>query len=158
MIPSTLLYFLGASAALTVAPATVTKGEAATLSWTSQNATRCDIQPAVGAVEPKGSVSVKPTEPTAYTLTCSGAGGSATSTADVAVSERICITLKVLFDTDKAVINSSVLMIKALAEQMHVARLVGAANEDHLAAQRRAGALGRLGRFLSPRRDRRQPA
>ncbi len=94
------------TAALTVAPATVTKGEAATLSWTSQNATRCDIQPAVGAVEPKGSVSVKPTEPTAYTLTCNGAGGSATSTADVAVSERICITLKVLFDTDKAVIKS----------------------------------------------------
>lgn len=93
------------TATLSVAPATVTKGESATLSWTSQNATECDIQPAIGAVQPQGSVSIKPAGPTAYTLSCSGAGGTATSKADVAVSERICITLKILFDTDKAVIK-----------------------------------------------------
>lgn len=93
------------TATLSIAPTTVTKGESAKLSWTSQNATNCDIQPGVGAVQPQGSTSVTPAAPTTYTLNCTGAGGKASSTANVALSEKLCITLKVQFDTDKAVIK-----------------------------------------------------
>ena len=93
------------TATLSVAPVTVKKGESTKLSWTSQNATRCDIQPAVGAVEPQGSTSITPAAPTTYTLTCTGDGGKASSTVDVAILEKLCITLKIQFDTDKAVIK-----------------------------------------------------
>ncbi len=93
------------TATLSIVPATVTKGNAAKLSWSSQNASNCDIQPGVGAVQPQGTTSVTPAAPTTYTLSCTGDGGKASSSANVALSEKICITLKVQFDTDKAVIK-----------------------------------------------------
>jgi len=72
---------------LTAAPASIAKGDSATLSWTSQNATNCDIQPGVGAVATKGSQLVKPAATTSYTLLCQGEGGAARSTAAVSVME-----------------------------------------------------------------------
>jgi OOP family OmpA-OmpF porin len=67
------------SANLTITPTSITKGGAATLNWTSQNASKCVIQPAVGSVEPQGSLSVTPADNTSYALTCEGADGVATS-------------------------------------------------------------------------------
>ncbi|KAA0889137.1 OmpA family protein [Oryzomonas rubra] len=94
---------------LAVAPAAITKGEPATLSWTSQNATACDIQPGIGAVQPQGSMSITPADNTDYTLTCTGAGGSVTSAAKVAVTvpkpaAKLCspTTLGIQFDTAKS--------------------------------------------------------
>lgn len=72
---------------LTATPATINKGDSATLTWTSQNATNCDIQPGIGAVPTKGSQVVKPAASTSYTLVCQGEGGAARSTAGVSVMQ-----------------------------------------------------------------------
>ncbi|BCS54351.1 OmpA family protein [Geobacter sp. SVR] len=98
----------------TVTRATVTKGEPVTLVWSSQNASRCDIQPGIGVVEPQGSMSVVPEENTTYTLSCSGAGGTTQSSAKVEVAapvvrqklspEKLCSpsVIDIQFDFDKA--------------------------------------------------------
>lgn len=67
-------------------PTTINKGDAATLSWSSTNATQLTISPEVGAVAPEGSTKVTPSDSTTYTITASGPGGSADSTVRVTVS------------------------------------------------------------------------
>jgi OOP family OmpA-OmpF porin len=108
------------TAALTVTPATVTKGETATLNWRSQNASGCDIQPGIGPVPPQGVRAITPADSTSYNLSCSGAGGTATSAAGVTVvlpppppkpkaAERFCdkpSTIVVEFDTNKSDIKT----------------------------------------------------
>ena len=89
---------------LAVTPTSVMKGDSAKLSWSSQNATKCNIQPTIGPVPPQGSVTVKPSADTVYTLTCSGEGGEATSNSKIAI-ENPCMNLNIEFDTDKAVIK-----------------------------------------------------
>jgi len=71
---------------LTGEPSTIEKGQSATLSWTSQNATDLDLQPGVGKVQAQGSSSVKPDDSTTYTMTATGPGGSGTCTARVTVT------------------------------------------------------------------------
>jgi OOP family OmpA-OmpF porin len=103
---------------LAASPASIVKGPHATLSWTSRNATNCDIQPGIGAVQPQGSMTVTPDDTTAYTLTCSGAGGTAQSATQVAViapapapvigppkaAAKLCqpTVIDIQFDTNKA--------------------------------------------------------
>jgi len=74
------------TAALAIAPATVTKGQSTTLNWNSQNASGCDIQPGIGPVPPQGVRTVTPDSSTSYSLACTGSGGTATSTAGVSVA------------------------------------------------------------------------
>jgi OOP family OmpA-OmpF porin len=92
-----------------VTPSSITKGEEATLDWSSKNAGECDIQPSIGAVKTQGSMKIKPAVDTTYTLTCTGAGGQATSDTRIAVAqptmEELCITLNIEYDTDKAIIK-----------------------------------------------------
>src|SRR5690242_17987050 len=71
---------------LTAEPATVEKGQAATLSWTSSNATQLDIEPNVGTVQATGSTNVSPVESTTYVLTAKGPGGTETASARVTVT------------------------------------------------------------------------
>ena len=59
---------------LTASPTSVMKGETSTLTWTSQNATSCEILPVVGAVQTQGNTPVTPENNTIYTLTCKGRG------------------------------------------------------------------------------------
>lgn len=100
---------------ITAEPATIDQGKATTLTWTSTNATACDVQPGVGPVQPQGSTSVSPAADVTYTLNCQGAGGTATSATAVAVKvppppepEKPCqsLTLNVKFDTSKADIKA----------------------------------------------------
>lgn len=70
---------------LSVTPSSVTKGQSATLSWTSQNATNCEILPVIGSVQMQGSMEVTPENNTIYTLTCKGEGGTSKSTATLNV-------------------------------------------------------------------------
>ncbi|MSN27056.1 MAG: outer membrane beta-barrel domain-containing protein [Geobacter sp.] len=115
------------TANLSVSPVTIVKTNdaAATLSWASSNADKCSIQPGIGSVETQGSRSISPSVDTAYTLTCSGPGGEATSSANLGVTlppppapvvtpkqaaaiERFCnkpAVVTVLFDTDKSEIK-----------------------------------------------------
>ncbi|MBI5484633.1 MAG: OmpA family protein [Deltaproteobacteria bacterium] len=67
-------------------PASIQKGQTSKLTWDSKNATTCNIQPEIGTVETSGSMNVTPSANTDYTLTCSGAGGSATGGTNVAVT------------------------------------------------------------------------
>jgi hypothetical protein len=53
-------------------PATIQAGDTATLNWSAQNAARVTISPGIGAVANTGSVTVTPTETTAYTITAVG--------------------------------------------------------------------------------------
>jgi peptidoglycan-associated lipoprotein len=67
-------------------PTTINKGESATLSWNSTDATQLSIDPGVGAVNAQGSTKVSPTDSTTYTVTATGPGGSASATAAVSVN------------------------------------------------------------------------
>lgn len=74
-------------AGLSATPASIMKGETSTLSWVSQNAKSCDLQPGIGSVALKGDMPVNPGNTTQYTLNCSGDGGTATSSASVEVTQ-----------------------------------------------------------------------
>ena len=73
------------SATLTANPEAIDKGQSATLTWQTTNATDVSID-AVGAVQANGSQQVSPAESTTYTLTAKGAGGTQTATARVTVN------------------------------------------------------------------------
>jgi peptidoglycan-associated lipoprotein len=71
---------------LSADPSSINKGDSATLSWTSTNATQLTIAPEVGTVAAEGNSKVTPSDSTTYTITASGPGGSANATARVTVS------------------------------------------------------------------------
>jgi OOP family OmpA-OmpF porin len=115
------------------------KGDPAVLSWRAQNATACDLQPGIGAVPPQGARPVSPAENIAYSITCSGAGGTAKSTANIVVvapppppvvavpqpkasvaAEKFCskpAIINIQFDTNKSDIKQQyVEELKAVSE------------------------------------------
>jgi peptidoglycan-associated lipoprotein len=67
-------------------PTSINKGESATLSWNSTDATQLSIDPGIGAVNAEGSTKVTPSDSTTYTITATGPGGSASATAAVSVN------------------------------------------------------------------------
>jgi len=71
---------------LQASPSSINKGESATLSWNSTDATGLNIAPEVGAVTAQGSTKVTPSDSTTYTITATGPGGSASATATVTVN------------------------------------------------------------------------
>jgi peptidoglycan-associated lipoprotein len=71
---------------LQASPSSINKGDSATLSWNSTDATTLSIDPGVGAVTAQGSTKVTPSDSTTYTVTASGPGGSASATASVSVN------------------------------------------------------------------------
>jgi peptidoglycan-associated lipoprotein len=71
---------------LQASPTSVNKGDSATLSWNSTDATQLTIAPDVGAVTAQGSTKVTPSDTTAYTITATGPGGSASASATVTVN------------------------------------------------------------------------
>lgn len=109
---------------LKVEPASVEKGKPVTLTWSSTNASSCEIQPEVGSVPTSGSKTIIPTSNAQYTLLCSGDGGKINSAAAVQVTEPVVeataakasasqpvveagtrLALKVNFDTSKSIIK-----------------------------------------------------
>src|SRR5947209_18183038 len=71
---------------LQATPANVQRGQAATLRWSSTNATSLTLAPNVGSVSPEGNTSVTPTDSVTYTITAMGPGGSANASARVTVT------------------------------------------------------------------------
>ena len=71
---------------LQASPTSINKGESATLSWNSTDATELSIAPEVGAVTAQGSTKVTPSDSTTYTVTATGPGGSTSATATVTVN------------------------------------------------------------------------
>ena len=72
--------------AFSAEPATIAAGSASTLSWSCEHADTCMLAPGIGAVDPSGSLNVRPTETTTYTITAGGSGGSVSSSATVTVT------------------------------------------------------------------------
>lgn len=64
----------------------IQSGEAATLNWSSTNATALALQPGIGSVAPEGSTRVSPAQSTTYTITATGPGGSAEASVRITVS------------------------------------------------------------------------
>jgi len=104
------------------APEAITKGECSTLTWSSQNVQKAEIDQEVGAVAASGSKQVCPTETTSYILTATGTGGTVYETATVTVKapppkvvapvvapvaapKAATVTLRVNFDTNKYTIR-----------------------------------------------------
>jgi len=108
------------------APEAITKGECSTLTWSSKNVQKAEIDQEVGAVPPSGSKQVCPTATTQYVLTATGTGGTVSETATVTVKAPVAppppptaaapvvvpvaapkaeMALHVNFDTNKATIR-----------------------------------------------------
>jgi OOP family OmpA-OmpF porin len=99
-------------------PASIQRGQCTTLSWSSTNSTSASISPGVGTVGVSGSQQVCPTSTTQYAIVASGAGGSANAATTVNVTAppppppppapRVIdrLTLRINFDTDKAIIRN----------------------------------------------------
>ena len=106
-------------------PATITKGQCSTLTWSSRNVQKAEIDQEVGTVPASGSKRVCPKETTPYVLTATGTGGTVSETATVTVKAPIVpppkaaapvvapvaapkaaeVTLYVNFDTNKYAIR-----------------------------------------------------
>lgn len=69
------------------APAVVAPGAVATLSWSTQNARSCKVEPGVGDVPTAGKSELLPTGDTSYRLTCTD--GVRTVSRDAAVAVRV---------------------------------------------------------------------
>jgi hypothetical protein len=73
---------------LSASPSTIDQGQSTTLSWTSSDASSCTASGAwSGSVVTNGSATVEPTVTSTYTMTCNGAGGTASASATVTVNE-----------------------------------------------------------------------
>jgi OOP family OmpA-OmpF porin len=66
-------------------PAAVSPGQCSTLTWSSQNVQKAEIDQDVGAVAASGSKQVCPAETTQYLLTGTGTGGTVNEAATVTV-------------------------------------------------------------------------
>jgi outer membrane protein OmpA-like peptidoglycan-associated protein/outer membrane murein-binding lipoprotein Lpp len=104
-------------------PAAISTGECSTLTWSSQNVQKAEIDQDVGAVAVSGSKQVCPKETTPYMLTATGTGGTVYETATVTVTApppppkavapvvvpvaapAATVTLRVNFDTNKYTIR-----------------------------------------------------
>lgn len=83
------------SVSISVSPSSITGGQAATLSWTSVNATNATLS-GIGQVALNGNVSVSPAATTTYTLSAFGAGGSAATNVTVTVTNYVTSSLTFL--------------------------------------------------------------
>jgi hypothetical protein len=71
---------------LSVYPEAVSSGGSAILTWCATNATSCSIEPGIGEVDANDTYTLESvTEPTTYTITARGPGGTATESKEVRV-------------------------------------------------------------------------
>jgi len=72
--------------ALSASPTSAQAGQQVTLTWSSTKATSVTLEPSVGGVAAQGSMTVRPSQSTTYTVTATGPGGSAHASAQVIVT------------------------------------------------------------------------
>ncbi len=73
---------------LTANPPAIERGQTTTLEWSSTNAHTLTLEPGLGRVPERGSMSVSPFETMTYRIIAQGPGGSTEATARVTVSLR----------------------------------------------------------------------
>lgn len=90
MVPAPVVF-------LSVSPGDIAAGQSATLNWTASNATACSASGAwIGGQPLSGSQTVSPSAGThTYTLNCTGAGGSTSSTATLVVNPPPVVSVAV---------------------------------------------------------------
>jgi peptidoglycan-associated lipoprotein len=71
---------------LSAKPSTIERGQSTTLAWESQDATALTLEPGLGQVPARGSMTVSPYESTTYRLAVKGPGGTAEASARVTVN------------------------------------------------------------------------
>ena len=74
------------TASISVSPDTIQKGQSATLTWQTSNATDVSID-GIGAVQASGSQQVTPADSTTYHLTAKGSGGSQDASTRLTVTQ-----------------------------------------------------------------------
>src|SRR6266849_7036455 len=74
------------TASISVSPDTIEKGQSATLTWQTSNATDVSID-GIGAVQPSGSQQVTPADSATYHLVAKGAGGTQEATTRLTVTQ-----------------------------------------------------------------------
>jgi peptidoglycan-associated lipoprotein len=74
------------TASLTANPAAIEKGQSATLTWQTTNATDVELE-GTGKVDANGSTQVTPADSMTYRLTAKGPGGTQDATARVTVTQ-----------------------------------------------------------------------
>jgi len=72
----------------TAEPFSIQQGESTTLRWKVDQANAVSIQPAVGTVDARGSLEVRPSSSITYQIRASGPGGIATSNIRITVTTR----------------------------------------------------------------------
>ncbi len=77
---------------LSASPSAIERGQSATLSWNSTNATGITIDNGVGTVEASGSRAVRPQSSTTYMIRATGPGGNAVAEARVTVTVPTVVT------------------------------------------------------------------
>jgi peptidoglycan-associated lipoprotein len=70
-------------------PATIERGQSATLTWSVANATTISVDQGLGTIAANGTRQVFPANSTTYTLTASNASGQVTRSATVTVSAPV---------------------------------------------------------------------
>jgi peptidoglycan-associated lipoprotein len=73
---------------LTANPTTIDRGQSTTLSWDSANALTLTLEPGLGQVPARGSMTVSPYESMTYRLAAKGPGGTAEASVRVTVNSR----------------------------------------------------------------------
>jgi hypothetical protein len=64
---------------------TVYRGQPVTLNWSTEHAIRVTLEPGLGSVEPRGTRTVRPNQPTTYRLVAHGRRGQTDATVQVSV-------------------------------------------------------------------------
>src|SRR5271155_5461882 len=76
------------TAAISVSPDTIQRGQSATLTWQTSNATDVSID-GIGAVQPNGSQQVTPGDSTTYHLVAKGSGGTQEASTRLTVTQPL---------------------------------------------------------------------
>ncbi len=77
---------------LSASPSSIERGQSATLSWNTSNATSVTIDNGIGTVGASGNRTVSPTTSTTYTARVSGPGGNTSAEARITVTEPPVVT------------------------------------------------------------------
>jgi len=100
---------------LTATPQIINTGSSSVLTWSTENATSCVIDPDIGAVDVNGTVTVSPTATTTYTITATGQGGSTSKEVIVTVNPSNVIINSPL--SGSTVYSSSILVEGTVLDQ-----------------------------------------
>src|SRR5262245_18064857 len=74
---------------LSASPASAQAGHPVTLNWSSTNATSITLEPSAGGVAAQGSMTVRHSQSTTYTVPGTGPGGSAHASAQVTITPTL---------------------------------------------------------------------